>query len=84
MSEWDDELFDEEFPGGDDPPVDVVPCPNCGAEVYEEAERCPACGDYIVHGGGRSAWEGKPLWWILLGLAGIGATVVILSGWGVF
>lgn len=26
---------------------DRVPCPHCGKEIYEEAERCPACGSYV-------------------------------------
>jgi hypothetical protein len=65
--EYDDLWHDE------DDSSDVVPCPSCGAEVYEDAEQCPSCGDYIVHS--RSAWHGKPWWWVLLGLAGIAAVV---------
>ena len=26
---------------------DTLPCPSCGCEVYEDADRCPACGEYI-------------------------------------
>jgi len=27
---------------------DTAYCPNCGAEVFLYANRCPACGDYIT------------------------------------
>ena len=39
----------------DDEETATVPCPHCGADVYEWAERCPRCGDWIVPGvaGGR-------------------------------
>ena len=36
------------------------PCPYCGREIYEDAERCPCCGRYVVMepggGRGRAAW----------------------------
>ncbi len=38
----------------DSPPV-VLPCPNCGVEVYEEAEQCPSCGEWIVAATGALA-----------------------------
>ena len=25
----------------------TVPCPHCGKDVYEDAERCPSCGNYL-------------------------------------
>ena len=27
---------------------DIAYCPDCGAEVYLHADRCPACGNYIT------------------------------------
>ena len=37
---------------------DLAYCPDCGAEVYVHANRCPHCGNYITptlsrKGGGR-------------------------------
>jgi DNA-directed RNA polymerase subunit RPC12/RpoP len=29
----------------------TVPCPNCGHDVPDFADRCPYCGDWIVQGG---------------------------------
>ena len=41
--------------------------PECGADAYEDADRCPRCGHYLTPD--LSPWSGRPLWWILLGLA---------------
>jgi hypothetical protein len=74
--EYEDPEYDE--PGeeeDDEESVDLLPCPECGAEVYEEAERCPACGNYIVHE--SSVWSGRPFWWILLG--GLGMLLAVLG-----
>ena len=76
--DWDDDLTDDEWSNDDDDVNEVVPCPNCGAEIYEDAEQCPACGEYVVHG--TSVWSGKPVWWVVLGLVGILALILVLSG----
>ena len=34
--------------GADDPVDDVTDCPECGAEIYVIAERCPKCGHWFV------------------------------------
>lgn len=73
--DWDEDDEPEEWDEEDDE-TDVLPCPACGAEVYEEAERCPACGAEIVRR--LRAWEGRPRWWIVLGLLGIGAVIYLL------
>jgi len=79
MTSRDDELEDEgpqdidlEELGGDE--SETAPCPACGAEVYEDADRCPACGEFILAklAGGR----GPVLWWIFLG--GVAAVAVVL------
>lgn len=78
-----DELDDREYPEPDDEEdlndqTETVPCPECGCEVYEDAGQCPACGAYIA--ADANPWYQRPLWWILLGLAGIGATLYALVG----
>ena len=59
-SEWDDDLDDEEYPDewedGDDDEVDLIPCSHCGAEIYEETEQCPICGEYVTHSRTNVAW----------------------------
>jgi len=72
----DDHYEPEEW--SDDESVELVECSHCGAEVYEEAPQCPVCGNYMVVS--TSAMSGKPLWFVLLGLAGIVAVVLALSG----
>ena len=75
-----DELDDDEYPDepADDDLTETVSCPQCGAEVYEDALRCPVCGDYVTHD--TSVWSGRPGWWVLLGLVGILATIAVLAG----
>ena len=73
----DTQEFSDDWPDQDEENL-VVPCPNCGVQVYEDAEQCPACGEFIVHS--TSAWSDKPAWWTLMGIAGIIAVILILSG----
>lgn len=87
MSDWDSE-YDSDLSDDDagwseglddsDDAAETVPCPACGTDVYEEADQCPACGEYVVLA--DSAWGGKPVWWVLAGLAGIVAVIVTLLG----
>ena len=77
--EWSDDDSDDEESFDPDEPVDLVPCPTCGTEIYEEAQRCPACGEYVIHG--RSPpWEGQPAWYIALAVLGVVAVLVTVSG----
>lgn len=79
-----DESFDEysdEFP--EDEEAETLPCPHCRAEIYEDAEQCPHCGEYVTHS--TSVWAGRPWWWIVLGLLGIVAVIfvlLLLGNWG--
>lgn len=69
--------FDEDWPAEDDS-TEVVPCPVCGADIYEDAPQCPACGEYVIPD--TSVWSGKPTWYLLLALAGLAAVILVLSG----
>ena len=75
-----DELRDDEYPDdeSDDDATATAVCPHCGATVYEDAEYCPVCDNYITPDANTSS--GRPLWWILLGLAGVVATLAALTG----
>jgi hypothetical protein len=73
-------LEDWEFPdpdeGEDEDCSETLACPCCGAAIYEDAEQCPACGEYVVPSSTPLArW---PRWLIALGLAGIVAVVLAL------
>ena len=65
----------------DDFDDDTVPCPNCGSDIYEDAEQCPICSEYITHGS-----QIRPHWkWtsaallFLFAICAIGYIVALLS-----
>jgi hypothetical protein len=33
--------------GSDDDEEPTIPCPHCRAEIHEDAQQCPACGEYL-------------------------------------
>lgn len=73
---WDDSES-EDYPGSDsDDEVETLPCPNCGAAVYDESPQCPSCGDYITYS--TSALSDKPRWYIVLGVLGVAAVILIM------
>ncbi len=79
MQESDDEFDEDEFPDeNDDGLTETVPCPSCGADVYDEAEQCPYCGNHITSP--TNPWGGRSAWWVALAVLGLVATVLALSG----
>lgn len=72
----DDYYDDDDVYEYDDEP-EYLPCPNCGAEIQEDSVRCPICDTYITFS--TSMWQGKSLWWIVLGLLGMVAVIYILT-----
>jgi len=75
-------LEDWEYPEPDEADdgdfSETRPCPSCGASIYEDTERCPICGDYIV--ASSAALAGWPWWFIVLGLIGLVAVILVLGG----
>lgn len=83
--EFADDLGDNEYPDDetegnddwyDDDDSETISCPVCKADVYEDAEQCSACGNYITR---NTAVQ--PMWWwtavvllVLFGLIAIIAT----------
>ncbi len=51
-----------------DEPTGTEKCPACSAEVYEDADRCPPCGEYIIPGG-IAARKWPAWWWVAFGLS---------------
>jgi hypothetical protein len=62
--------WDEDEQDGDD----TVPCPYCRKAVYEDAERCPYCGNYLSQ---EDAPPAPKPWWIILGALGVLAVVAM-------
>lgn len=68
--------FDDR-PDDDPDESDVVTCSNCGAEVYEDAEQCPSCGEWITRS--THPFSGRSTWFVALGVIGIAATIAALA-----
>ncbi|QDU63745.1 hypothetical protein Pan216_46260 [Planctomycetes bacterium Pan216] len=74
---------DREYPEPDNEDDDdlitqTVTCPSCGREVYEDAEQCPICGDYITPGS-SSVFAGKPIWFVVIAILGIIAFILTFA-----
>lgn len=81
--DWNDDDWQD---GEDEAAEDLIACPDCGADFYEESEACPECGYWLTEADRVAAWRarsstGKVLrigWW-LIGLAIVGAAIALLA-----
>ena len=64
-SEFDDDEDEDDY-GDHDDDEPTAPCPHCGEEIHEDAQRCPHCGQYISQE--DAPRRAKP-WWIVIGAA---------------
>lgn len=71
--------MDDDYLADADDETPTVTCPHCKAEVYEEADSCPSCGEFLIDGG-HAALQAKPWWFLALGLLGVVAVLLVLSG----
>ena len=71
----DDDELDEDPVDADDEEEPTVPCPACGRDIYEDADACPYCGEYLSFD--DPTGNAKP-WWFWLGL--FACLAVMLSG----
>lgn len=80
--DWSDEYAEDDAYYDDEDDDYTVPCPECGTEVYEDVDRCPNCGEYIIHSASTRdyVWGGRPVWWVVLGVLGILGVIIALSG----
>lgn len=62
--DFENDVDDETDEDGDD----TIPCPNCREPVFDDAEQCPHCGEYLT---GETARQGPKPTWIIV-------TVVVL------
>jgi hypothetical protein len=81
--EEDPEEPDESDTDDDDGPdesAETVECPHCGREVYEFAERCPKCGEYLSAEEARTTNHPKWVIWTTLGI--LAAMAYAAVRWG--
>jgi len=57
----------------DDSPT--IRCPNCAAEIYEDADRCNVCGHWLTR---RSETSAGLSWWLVLVLAGMILVLILV------
>jgi predicted nucleic acid-binding Zn ribbon protein len=72
----------ETYPSGlydDDGPA-VVPCPFCRAEVLEDTERCPRCGNYLSREDAPSREPKSRFWMVMMILALLLAAFWVIAG----
>jgi hypothetical protein len=70
----DEDLQDDDL--YDDDELEMVICPECRAEIYEEAEQCPECGAYVIHS--SHPFDNWHPAWLALGLLGILTLICML------
>ena len=76
-SDGDEDEDEDDYLDEQDDSSETVECPACGADVYEDSERCPVCGNYLLHARDY-LWKDRPIWWIVLGAIGIAAVIWML------
>lgn len=81
MAREDDDWADDNVEDWDeDSDEETYPCPYCGADVYEDAERCPICERYLSDE--NAPPQSRP-WWIVIGVI-VAMGLVCLWSLGVF
>ena len=81
--DWDDEEDDDDWEDDEDfedsAPEDeseTLPCPNCGSEVFEDADMCPTCHHAIVFS--NNPWNNRHWLWVMMGALGTAAVIIAL------
>ncbi|MBI2920713.1 MAG: zinc-ribbon domain-containing protein [Planctomycetes bacterium] len=76
----DEPEFEEEDSSEQADESDVTqPCPECGREIYDDAERCPHCGHYVTREEGSG--PGWPLWMKIAAALALAAVGLWLLSW---
>jgi hypothetical protein len=82
---WKDEDESDEFAaevadgGEEDGEEDQLPCPSCGNMVYDDTDRCPHCGDWVMPLAAAASSRSNWIWWTALIVAAL-----LFVTWGIF
>lgn len=68
----------DSFEGEFEDEVDTVACSSCGSEIYEQAERCPHCGLYVLDS--EQSPTQRPSWVVWTAIA----LLIALIYWSLF
>lgn len=60
----DEDAWNDEEDDGQGDEDATIPCPYCRHPIYEDAPRCPRCGNYISE---EDAPAARKPWWIIVG-----------------
>lgn len=66
----------DSYGAADDDDSPTVECKMCGCDVYEDAEQCPLCGEWLRRT--STVWDGRSPWFVLLGMAGIISVIMTM------
>ncbi len=74
----DDRWWDAEHEDSENADAELLACPSCGAEVYEETEQCPQCGEWIMPLAASARSKG---WvWIVAAVAALAGLIAWMVG----
>ncbi len=68
----------ERFGDSDDADSETVACPSCLRAIWEEAEQCPHCGEYVTRGGQLPARAAGGVWAVLGAVLAIVLTLLAI------
>lgn len=71
------EAYDIDDEIDDDPEYDQLPCPSCGRMIFDDTDRCPHCGDWVMPLATAASRRVTWAWWTALALV-----IVMLITWG--
>lgn len=78
--EADEDDYDQQ---SSDDADDCYVCPSCSAAVYEDAEQCPRCGDYITPQSASLFSRSSP-WFVGAVLLTLAAVLLSALVWQIF
>jgi len=79
VTAYDDEPGDDDL--DEEAGSEMVECSSCGRPVYEDAEKCPHCGDWIT-AGGEAARRAQGWFWPVVVALLIAVVLVVWHGLG--